>query len=46
MFRFKKSVWIRCLFIAIVIGIFIFPGPVNASSDTYTNSAGRKFNST
>jgi hypothetical protein len=45
MFRFKKSVWTRCLFIAIVIGIFVLPGPVNASSDTSLNTTQLEGNS-
>lgn len=45
MFRFKKSVWIRCLFIAIVIGIFVLPGPVNAISNTSLNTTQLEGNS-
>jgi hypothetical protein len=45
MFRFKKPVWIRCLFLAIVIGIFALPGPVNASSDTSLNTTQLEGNS-
>ena len=45
MFHFKKSVWIRCLFIAIFIGIFILPGSVNASSDTLLNTTQLEGNS-
>jgi hypothetical protein len=45
MFRFKKSVWIRCFFIAIVIGIFVLSGSVNASSNTSLNTTQLEGNS-
>jgi len=38
MFRFKKSVWINCLCVVIVIVIFALTGTVKASPDTSLNT--------
>jgi hypothetical protein len=45
MFRFKKSVWKRCLLVAIVIVIFVLTGPVKASSDSSLNTTQLEGNS-
>lgn len=37
MFDFRKSVWIQCLFVVIVVVIFVLTGTVKASSDTSLN---------
>jgi hypothetical protein len=38
MIRFTRPVAIRCIFVVLVIGLFVLPGPVNASPDTVLNT--------